>query len=47
MRGGYTPSLTLDAKAWDVLSICTSVGAHKSVPDLEGFNLGMGQGTLE
>ena len=35
VRGGYTPSLTLYAKTWDVWSICTSVEAHKSVPDLE------------
>ena len=37
VRGGYTPSLTLYAKTWDVCSLCTSVGACKSVPDLERF----------
>ena len=42
MRGGYTPSLTLYAKTWDVLSICTSVGAYKSVPRLGGIQLGHG-----
>jgi hypothetical protein len=46
VRGGYTPSVPLYAQTWDVWSICTSVGAWKSVPDLEGFKLGQGQGML-
>ena len=39
VRGDCTPSLTLYAKTWDAWSICTSVGAWESVPDLERFIL--------
>ena len=42
MRGGCTPGVTLYAKTWDVLSICTSVEAYKSVQDLERFNCRQG-----
>ena len=38
--------LTLFAKTWDAWSICTSVGAWESVPDLERFDLSKGEGVL-
>ena len=31
-------------KTWDAWSLCTSVGAWESVPDLERFNLSKGEG---
>ena len=39
-----TQALTLFAKTWDAWSICTSVGAWESVPDLERFDLSKGEG---
>ena len=43
VRGGYTQGLTLFAQTWDAWSICTSVGAWESVPDLERFDLSKGE----
>ena len=39
-------ALTLYAKTWDAWSLCTSVEAWESVPDLERFNLSKGEGIL-